>query len=151
MYEMSSGYDETTNLIWLIGSVQHEQSLISFNLSIRNDTNAMIDYGAGFYPITPEFSQAYVQKESIVYVIDKNERKLLAFDVSTRYLNTTNTLHHYSLTGRGCLASIGDWIIYTYKDNTIFLYQINLDIIRKSNNVSRTNSSCIIEPDSGYL
>ena len=70
MDSMVIGYDNTNNLIWLIGGADpHGHSLISFNLSLWNDTNAFLDHD---YPLSDSIfshSQAYIQTGSVVYVV----------------------------------------------------------------------------------
>ena len=56
---------------------------MSFNLSIWNETNALIDHGSNIPPCSINYVfQAYVQKESMMYVVGLTETPY-TFDVST--------------------------------------------------------------------
>ena len=145
MSGMALGYDETSNIVWLLGSrFYYQYSLMSFNLSIWNNTNAMIDYGAN--DLSNHIScngQSYVQNEDVVYVTAGYMDKILAYDVYTRYLHTTNT--GPSLSHDGCLASIGDWIIYTNLNNTYILTISNQSWTLSGNPImlyQRTGHAC---------
>ena len=117
-------YDKTTNLIWVIGGLnQLGNSLISFNLSIWNYTNAFFDHG---YPLSYSVfsaSQAYVQMQSVVYVVQYPwSGKLMVYDIMTENVNQVGTnLFSVQIWYDACLASIEDWIIYTYANETYIL------------------------------
>ena len=155
---MSIGYDNTTNTIWLIGGAFAQNSLISFNLSIWNETNAFTDYGENILPYSiANPSQAYVQRESIVYVVGATNQalSLYAFDVSTGSLNIINTNpSSYTLDIGSCLAAIRDWIIFTHTNKTYILTISNQSWKLTGNPLmleERKYHSCMIEPDGGYL
>ena len=156
MSRMSIGYDKTTNLLWLIGGNDpNSQSLISFNLSIWNETTAIIDHSESTLPTwIRSLGQAYVQKAHIVYVIDYNNSNLLAFDVSTQALNTIITNSSVNVYSWGCLASIGDWIIYT-SDDKMYILTISTQTWKSEDHPQmlelRDYHSCMIEPNEGYL
>ena len=113
------GYDHTTNLIWIIGQYS---SLISFNVSIWNDTNPFVDHG---YPLSYSFTtygQSYVQVGDIVYAVGETGAPIYAYDILTQNVNPiTSNASTVELSRSGCLASIEDWIIYTYSTNTYIL------------------------------
>ena len=151
---MSIGYDMTTNLIWLIGASNFEKSLISFNLSIWNETSAIIDHGESVLPIsTKSVGQSYVQTADIVYIIDYNNSNLLAFNVSTGDIHSVNT-NPSIMNVLGCLAAIGEWIIYTL-GNEVHILTISNQTWKSLDNPktfeTRYYHSCIIEPNAGYL
>ena len=155
---ISLGYDDATNTIWLIGGKwPYRQSLISFNLSIWNETNAMIDHGSDILPYdVMSFAQTYVQNKEIVYLADIQNKKMLTFNVSTGALNTMNTNpSSYTLNQHGCLASTGDWIIYTNEEKTYILtistqtWKLTGNPVMRNN--ERNHHSCMIEPIAGYL
>ena len=157
MRRISLGYDHKTNTIWLIGGkFLYRKSLISFNLSIWNDTNAITDHGSDILPYeVMSFGQTYVQNEEIVYLADYQNKNILTFDVSTGDLNTVNTNpSSYRLSQHGCLASTGDWIIYTNEKKT-YILNISTQTWNLTGNPimlnERNHHSCMIEPDIGYL
>ena len=115
IYSMAVGYDNTTNTIWLIGGALKPFSLMSFNLSVWNETNAFTDHGEYILP-DPIYnpSQSCVQRESIVYVVGTSNRRLYTFDVSRGSLNTIHTNpSSYTLDYVGCLGNIRDWIFFS--------------------------------------
>ena len=155
---LSIGYDRTRNIIWLIGGKwPNRNSLISFNLSIWNDTNAMTDHGSDILPYdVMSLGQAYVQNNDIVYVTDYQDKKILTFNVFTGDLNTmTTNPSSYSILHHGCLASIGDWIVYTKGPKTYILtistqtWKLSGNPVMQNN--ERDDHSCMIEPTAGYL
>ena len=159
IHSTSIGYDNETNVIWIFGGrtkwLSSIKSLISFNLSIWNESNATADHSSDITYHIVSSAQAYVQNQNIVYVIDYNIKKLLTFDVSTKYLSTINTNpSQYLLSQYGCLASIDNWIIYTYEDET-YILTISTQSWKLSGNPlmleKRYKHSCIIEPNGGYL
>ena len=150
---MALGYDNTTNLIWLIGGFWNPTSLISFNLSLWNDTNAFVNHGPILSISVSSGSQPYVQKEAVVYVVQPGETKLLAYDMLTENMHSIDTIY-VRLWNNGCLASIGDWIIYTFEDQT-FILKLSTQSWKLSGNPvmkeERHSHACIVEPDGGYL
>ena len=154
---MSVGYDHTTNLIWLIGGSygNNAQSLMSFNVSIWNKANAIINHGSNVLSHQVSvYGQSYVQKETTVYLVSADS-ELLSFDMSTQSLTTMNTSpSSLSLSYYGCLASIGDSIIYINEDKT-YILTISTTSWKSSGNPimseERRHHSCIIEPNGGYL
>ena len=146
------GYDNTTNLIWLIGP---GTSLISFNLSIWNDTNPFLDHGHPLsYGVTC-FSQSCVQTEAVVYAIDVVDRGHLVYDLSTGNINLiAANPSSVTLSLNACLASIRDWIIYTYLNHT-YILTISTQLWKFSGTPIMTEQryqhACVIEPDGGYL
>ena len=160
---MAIGYDDTTNLVWLIGGVSSRDltSPISFNLSIWNEPNAFINSSVGnntlHYQVL-SYGQAYTQTEDVIYVVTdsiSSNSKLLAFDISTVYITETNTNpSRYSLTPLGCLASLEGWIIYTDLNALYILSTSNLLWTFTGTPLMSTTRglhSCTIEPDEGYL
>ena len=158
MHAMAIGYDNATNLIWLIGGeplVQRGKSLISFNLSLWNDTNAFVDHR---YPLSDyvfSLSQAYVQRGGVVYASQHSDHKLLAYDLLLKNVNLINTNpSSVEIWYSACFASIGDWIIYTYLDQT-YILTISTQSWKLSGNPimteERYHHACVIEPDGGYL
>ena len=150
------GYDHTTNLIWLIGGSGYKtRSLISFNLSIWNDTNPFLDHG---YPLSYGvscLSQIYVQTEAVVYVVGYRDTKLLVYNISTKIINIIATNpSSVTLLYDACLASIGDWIIYTYFTHT-YILTISTQSWKLSGTPiiteGRYQHACVIEPNGGYL
>ena len=158
IYGHAIGYDDTKNLIWLIGgSDSNEQSLISFNLSLwnTNDTNAFIDHKYPLSYLVSSDSQAYVQTEAGVYVVERPGNKLLVYNISAGNVNLIDTNPSYvELAVGGCLASIGDWIIYTHLNDT-FILTVSTHSWQLSGNPSmklqRRYHACIVEPNQGYL
>ena len=154
MCGMSIGYDKTSNLIWLIGGRPWGTTVISFNLLRWNEATAIINHSE--YTLSTSvvsIAQSYVQNAAFVYITFSSQ--LLAFDVSTAELNTINTNGSVSnINGVGCLASIGDWIIYTLRNKT-YILTISAQTWKSSENPKMTemrySHSCIIEPDEGFL
>ena len=153
---MSIGYENTTNLIWLIGgNWPHRSSLISFNISIWNETNAFEDHGSVLSSYQFEsLGQTYVQKTTTVCAVNTlNSSQLLIFDISTRDVKTV-TENNLTLYTYGCLASVGDLIIYTNLDQT-YIMTISSQSWRLSGNPKmlqpRWYHSCMIEPNAGFL
>ena len=158
VYAMAIGYDNTTNLIWLIGAHTLSKSLISFNLSIWNESNAFTDYGENILPYHVIcHAQSYVQEKGFVYIVGQRfPHSLYAFDVSTGSLNfiNTNPSTYLLLSPFGCLAAIEDWIIYTNWNHTYILTISSLSWKLTGNPTMlriRTSHACIVEPDAGYL
>ena len=150
------GYNHTNNLIWLIGGWNLEgRSLISFNLSIWNNTNAFLDYGYSLsYPVTSN-SQSYVQTEAVVFVVEYPGNKLLAYDMLTENVTLVNTNpSSVEIAIDACLALIEDWIIYVYLNHTYILTMSNQSWKLSGNPIMserRRGHACIVEPDGGYL
>ena len=121
----------------------------------------MIDYGADILSHHIWCTgQTYVQKEDIVYVIDNLSSKLSIFNISAGYLHPANTAplshpsYQYGYYGTGCLASIGDWIIYTDLNRTYIFTITNQSWMFSGNPIMsypRTGHACTIEPHAGYL
>ena len=155
-HAMSIGYDNTTNVIWLIGGYWYDgDTLISFDLSIWNETNVFQDHGTVLYP--DEFQctgQTYVQRATNVYATNpRDEHQLYIFDISTRDVKTVHA-NGLELYDYGCLASVGDWIIYTFFNKT-YILTISDQSWSSSGNPKmleqRWYHSCLIEPNEGYL
>ena len=149
-------YDHTTNLIWLIGGwYPKERSLISFNLSIWNDTNAFLDHGYSLSYEVTSGSQSYVQRKDVVYVAEFVGHRLLAYNILTENVNLIDTNPSSVEVSTGaCLASIGDWIIYVNLNQTYILRLSNQSWKLSGNPIMserRHFHACIVEPDRGYL
>ena len=153
---MAICYDDTTNLIWLLGGSDSLISLISFNTSIWNKPNAFIDHvnNTLSYPVWSD-GQVYTQTEAVIYVIQSPVwGTLVASDISTGFDTTNTNPSTINFRTDGCLASFEDWIIYTLWRNIYILNASNLSwtfIGTPSMSTSRKYHSCTIEPDEGHL
>ncbi len=155
---MSIGFDNNTNLIWLLGgNWPNYGALFSFNVSRWNESNSITDYG---YPVSVDHrtvsqGQAYVQKDNILYCIQYDTGNLLQFDVSTQSITTYPNQPSSSLSHVGCLANIDDYIIYTIYSSTYILNLSNQIWTTSGNPImvdsNRKWQSCIVQPITGYL
>ena len=156
MHSMAICHDNTTNLIWLIGGWSpNQKSLVSFNVSRWNDTNAYVDHEYPLSASVSSASQAYVQTGPVIYVVEYTGNKLLRYDILTKDVNSIDTnTSSVEILFDACLTSIADWIIYTYID-WIYILTISNQSWKLSGNQIMPNRrhkhACIIEPDRGYL
>ena len=155
MNSMAIGYDNITNLIWLIGGYSHGNSLISFNVSVWNEANAFANHGYSLSGWIGSGSQAFVQTGLLVYVVDQLRNKLMVYDISTKNVNLVDTNpSSVKVQWDGCLALIGDWIIHTIVNRT-YILTISTQSWKLSGNPimpeRRHQFACIIEPYGGYL
>ena len=150
---MVIGYDHTDDLIWVLGG-HTGSSLFSFDVSIWNESDAIYDEGRNALSLNTDASgQSYVQVNNILYCIALYYDNLLEFDVFTGDPNLTYAALSPIYTSRaGCLASIDDYIIYTWLENT-FVFSISEQKWTQTGlplmNIQR--HSCMVEPISGYL
>ena len=105
------GYDKMTNIIWFVGGKPLTKSLISFNVSLWNQSNAFMDHGSILSYGVMSYGQSFTQIQNNIYVIGAQSTDLMSFDLPAGYLNPGDLNPNSTVNLQGCLASIDDLII----------------------------------------
>ena len=107
------------------------------------------------YCMADSSSQAYVQKQGIVYangLFDLSYSDVFTFDLSTQEQSLMTA--QLAVGSFGCYAIIDDSMIYTYSQQT-FILNISTQSWSTTGNptmlANRRVHSCMIEPNEGYL